>query len=165
MLLDSYEERPAVINTKVNAIARYMNVPLTTITACCGSGHMTYPTEFTSETIAVRKDQVGRIAEGLEPYAVQTEGRSMEGYGIAEGSIVVINPAEEVRTGNVAMIIIDEKASIKKLYERSDGVDLVSASGELYHVTKEELAEGYYVRICGRVMLVISPPSLPNEGV
>lgn len=165
ILLDSSEIKSVSVHNRASMVTKYMNIPITTVTACCGSGYMTYPIEFTGEMIAVRKNQVGRIAEGAEPYAVQTMGRSMEGYGIEENSVVIINPAEEAHTGHIVLIIIDEKASVKKLYERSDGIDLVSSQGSKLHVTFEELDDPYYIRIMGRVILVIPPPTPPNEGV
>lgn len=69
-----------------------------------------------------------------------------------------MNPAEPTPTGSVAMVIINEHAAIKKVYERADGVDFAAATGEKLHVTSKELEDEGYVRICGRVMLVISQP-------
>lgn len=140
-----------------------LSIPISSITACCGPGIMTYPTEFLTETIVVNKNQVGKIIPELYPYAVQTTGRSMVGYGIEEESLVVINPAEDLYTGSLVLVVIDEKASIKKLYERNDGIDLAASNGTMIHITHEELKpEAHYVRIMGKVMLVISHP---NEEV
>lgn len=139
-----------------------VNVSLSAITACCGVGITTYPTEFLDEKIVVNKKHIGKIDSDRPPYAVQTSGRSMAGYGVEEESIVIINPAEDIHTGHIVLAVIDEKATIKKLYERSGGIDLVSSNGDKVHFTPEDLSDTYYVRIMGRVMLVISPP---NEGV
>lgn len=140
-----------------------LSIPLSSITACCGPGAMTYPTEFLPETVVASKKQVGKIIPELYPYAVQTTGRSMVGYGIEEGSIVIINPAEDVYTGSLVLVVIDEKASIKKLYERNDGIDLAASNGTMIHITHEDLKpDAHYVRIMGKVMLVISHP---NEEV
>lgn len=137
-------------------------VHLSTITVCCGHGIMTYPTEFLDETVMVNRKQVGRIDNDRYPYAVQTQGRSMVGFGVEEESIVIINPGEEICSGHIVLVTIDDKASIKKLYEHGDGIDLVAANGEKLRLTHEELNDTDYIRILGRVMLVISPP---NEGV
>jgi transcriptional regulator with XRE-family HTH domain len=137
-------------------------VPLSTITACCGRGFYVYDDYNIGEAIAVRKKDVGILRPEMLPYAVQTYGRSMEGYGIKEGSTVVINPAEEVFSGCVALVVYDEKASVKKVYDRPDGKDLVASSGQRIHVTYEELAEEWGTKIRGRVMVVIAPP---DEGI
>lgn len=152
-----------------NSVAKFENgifcskstvyVPISSITACCGSGITIYPQDYDiNETIAVNRRDVGPLVEGATPFAVQTQGRSMEGYGIKDGSIVIVNPAEQWTTGTVVLVAINEKASIKKVYERSDGIDLVSSLGDKLHISGEDLRDGDYVRICGKVMLVISPP-------
>lgn len=144
------------------AIGEKVFVPVSTITACCGSGFDVYEEYNISEAITVDKKEIGTLRSDILPFAVRTEGRSMEGYGIREGSTVVINPAEDVYSGCVAMIVFDEKASIKKIYETPDGKDLIASNGQKIHVTHEELSEDWGPRICGRVMVVISPP---DDGV
>jgi hypothetical protein len=67
----------------------------------------------------------------------------MEGYGIKEGSMVIVNPAERVFLGCVAMVVYDERASIKKVYDTPAGKDLISSSGHKTHVTNEELSEDW----------------------
>lgn len=133
-------------------------VPVTTLTAYCGKGDVPHSSEFTGETIAVKTESLGQIAEDQLPFAVHTEGRSMVGFGIEEGNVIIVNPAEEVRTGTIAMIIIGDKASIKKVYKREDSIDFVSATGDRYRASNDELNDGTYIRVCGRVMLVIAPP-------
>ncbi|MDR2179712.1 MAG: LexA family transcriptional regulator [Synergistaceae bacterium] len=137
-------------------------VPLSSISACCGAGKMVYEDYNLGTAVAVHRNKVGTLQEGRLPFAVTTEGRSMEGYGIKEGSMVIVNPAEPVQAGSVAMIIYNEKASIKKIYNASDGKYLISSSGHKIHVTNEELADEWGPRICGRVMVVISPP---DDGI
>ncbi len=137
-------------------------VPMSTITACCGPGFNVFEHYSLGESIAINRKQIGTLREDMIPFAVQTEGRSMEGFGIREGSVVVVNPAEEVYSGHVALVIYDEKASIKKIYDTPDGKDFIASNGQKYHVTHAELKEDWGARICGRVMLVISPP---EDGV
>jgi SOS-response transcriptional repressor LexA len=91
------------------------------------------------------------------PFALMTKGRSMEGFGIKAGSMVIVNPAEKVFSGCVTMVVYDERASIKKVYDTPDGKDLASSSGHKIHVTFEELGKDWGPKIYGRVMIVISP--------
>jgi SOS-response transcriptional repressor LexA len=137
-------------------------VPLSSITACCGDGFDVFEFYTIENAIAVNRNGVGALRSDLLPYAVMTEGSSMTGYGIKEGSTVIINPAEEVFSGCVALVVYGDKASIKKIYDTPAGKDLVSSNGQKIHVTCEELAEGWGTRILGRVMVVISPP---DDGV
>jgi hypothetical protein len=60
------------------------------------------------------------------------------------------------------MVVYDERASIKKVYDTPDGKDLVSSGGHKIHITHEELSEEWGPRICGRVMFVLS---LPDDGI
>jgi phage repressor protein C with HTH and peptisase S24 domain len=133
-------------------------VPLSSISACCGSGFDVYEDYDIGEAVVVKRGDVGTLRPDMLPYAVQTEGRSMEGYGVKEGSTVIVNPAEEVYSGCVALVIYGDKASIKKIYDTPDGKDLLSSNGQKIHVTYEELSEDWGPRICGRVMIVTSPP-------
>lgn len=170
MFMDEVSEAVVSTDTLINSsIAKLENgifcsrstvyVPVSSITACCGNGITIYPQDYDiNEAIAVNRRDVGSLVEGATPFAVYTQGRSMEGYGIKEGSLVIVNPAEEWTTGTVVMVAIDEKASIKKVYVRGDGIDLVSSAGDRLHLSHDELRQGDYVRICGKVMLVISPP-------
>jgi transcriptional regulator with XRE-family HTH domain len=137
-------------------------VPLSSITACCGKGYTIYDDYSLGTAIAVTRKNIGELRSGILPFAVATEGRSMEGYGIKEGSMLIVNPAERVYSGCVAMVVYGERASIKKVYDTPDGMDLLSSSGHKIRVTHEELSEEWGPRICGRVMVIITPP---DEGI
>jgi phage repressor protein C with HTH and peptisase S24 domain len=144
------------------ALGDKVYVPLSSIAACCGSGFEIYADYSIGDAIGVNKAKVGTLRSDMLPYAVMTEGKSMEGYGIKEGSTVIVNPAEDVFSGCVALIMYDDKASVKKIYDTPGGKDLVSSNGQKIHVTHEELAEDWGPRILGRVMVVISPP---DDGI
>ncbi len=134
-------------------------IPISGIEACCGAGAMTYPQDYTlDETVRVKKDSVGILQDGLLPFAVDTHGRSMEGFGIPEGSTVIVNPAEGIQGGDIVLIIVGEKAAIKKYLPSQDGEDFISSNGDRIHVTSKEIDDGYYVKKMGKVMLVIAPP-------
>jgi phage repressor protein C with HTH and peptisase S24 domain len=67
----------------------------------------------------------------------------MEGYGIRDGSTVVVNPGEDVYSGCVTLVIYDGRASIKKIYNTPDGRDLLASNGQKIHLTIEELSEDW----------------------
>jgi hypothetical protein len=48
------------------------------------------------------------------------------------------------------------------VYDTPDGKNLLSSDGQKIHLTREELSEDWGPRICGRVMVVISPP---DDGI
>ena len=137
-------------------------VPLSSVSACCGSGFDIFEDYDIGDAIAVTRKNLGTLREDALPFAVPTEGRSMEGYGIREGSTVIVNPAEDVYSGCVALVVYGDRASVKKVYDTPDGKDLLSSNGQKIHVTHGELAEDWGPRIRGRVMVVISPP---DDGI
>ncbi|MDR1020717.1 MAG: helix-turn-helix domain-containing protein [Synergistaceae bacterium] len=155
MLADAGLER---LDCGLYALGDKVYVPMSSIAACCGAGFEVFDSYAIGDAVAATLKEVGTLRPDMLPYAVKTEGRSMEGYGIKEGSTVIINPAEDVFSGSVAMVIYDGRASIKKIYATPDGKDLLASNGEKIHVTHEDLSEEWGPRICGRVMVVISPP-------
>ncbi|MDR1019112.1 MAG: helix-turn-helix domain-containing protein [Synergistaceae bacterium] len=144
------------------ALGDKVYVPLSSVTACCGTGFEIYEDYNIGEAIAVSLKEAGTLRPGALPYAVRTEGRSMEGYGIKEGSTVIVNPAEDVYSGCVALVIYGDRASVKKVYDTPDGKDLLASNGQKLHVTYGDLSEDWGPRICGRVMVVIAPP---DDGI
>jgi len=144
------------------ALGDKVYVPMSTISACCGSGFDAFEDYNISDAITVRRKEIGVLRPDMLPFGVTTEGRSMEGYGIKEGSTVIVNPAEDVFSGCVVMVIYGDKVSIKKIYDTPDGKDLLASNGEKIHVTNEELFEDWGPKIRGRVMVVISPP---DDGI
>ena len=140
------------------ALGDKVYVPLSSISACCGEGFEIYDDYSVGDAIAVNRSDAGVLRSDMLPYAVKTEGRSMEGYGIKEGSTVVVNPGEDVYSGCVALVVYGDRASVKKIYDTPNGEDLISSNGQKIHVTYDELGEDWGPRILGRVMVVIAPP-------
>ena len=140
----------------------FVFVPISSERACCGKGSPIFEEYDIGESIAVKRSALGSLSESAPPYAVEPQGRSMEGFGIREGSTVIVNPAERPTSGDVVLVVINEKGAVKKYYERKEGIELVSSTSGSLRFTYEELEEGWGIRICGRVMLVIAPP---EDGV
>jgi transcriptional regulator with XRE-family HTH domain len=150
------------LNSGLYVLGDKVYVPLSSVTACCGAGFDVFDDYSIGDAIAVNRNAVGTLRGDMPPFAVMTEGNSMTGYGIKEGSTVVVNPAEDVYSGCVALVIFGDKASVKKVYDTSDGKDLIASNGQKIHVTHEELEEDQGARVLGRVMVSISPP---DDGV
>lgn len=121
------------------------------ITACCGDG--TPILELTAraeKTVLFPRDRIGRIDDLRPPFAINSDGDSMEGFGIPEGSLVAVNPAEEVRTGNIALVCIGDSVAFKKVYSRPSGYELASSDGRApIQITKEDVECGWF-KILGR---------------
>ena len=96
------------------------------------------------------------------PFIIRVEGDAMDGAGIHDGAVAVINPAEEVRDGDAALVRWHrDQVAIKLVYWRTDGgVELHSADPrymKTYTFTGDERQTGAF-RVEGRVMWVGQRP-------
>jgi SOS-response transcriptional repressor LexA len=81
-------------------------VPLSSIEACCGAGFDVFNEYSIGDAITADRKEVGTLRSDMLPYAVKTEGRSMEGYEIKENSTVIVNLAEDVYSGCVVLVAL-----------------------------------------------------------
>lgn len=60
-------------------------------------------------------------------FALTCKGESMTGAGIQDGDIVYIRRQEEVENGQIAAVMVgDEEATLKRFYQESNVIQLVS---------------------------------------
>lgn len=126
-------------------------------TACCGGG-ITAPDETSppEETILISRRMLGRIDDLRPPYAERTDGSSMTSYGIPSESIVVINPGEEVRSGDVALVCLGGREAIKAVIFKPEEIELHSDKKTLT-VTKDDFDSGWF-QILGKISAIVSTP-------
>jgi transcriptional regulator with XRE-family HTH domain len=94
---------------------------------------------------------LGPIDPMNPPRAFRVDGTSVTDYGIPPDSWIIVNPAIEPVTGNLALVEIGGSPVIKKIYIRPDGIALRSSNGEEYFVDRESMEVGF-VRICGKIV-------------
>ena len=128
------------------------------LTACCGKG-LSIPdcTSESTETMIFDRRDIGNFDDLNPPYVIHFEGSSMEGYGIPYGAKCVVNPLEEVASGEIAFIKFGDDTMIKKVYWRREGAELKSSDGETIMVSREDFESGW-VQILGKVMTVTWKP-------
>ncbi|MCD7839316.1 MAG: XRE family transcriptional regulator [Erysipelotrichaceae bacterium] len=88
-------------------------------------------------------------------YFLKVTGDSMEGSHIFEGDLVYVQQCNEVTSGSIAIVMIGEEATIKKVYFKND-LMILEASNPKYDTkffTPEEVME-LPVKIIGRVRYV-----------
>jgi repressor LexA len=86
-----------------------------------------------------------------EYYLLKTSGTSMNKAGINDNSLVLIQKQDGYEQGDRVVAVIDDKATIKKLYKGDGAIMLSPASTDDIH--KPIIAtEG---AICGRVVCVV----------
>jgi repressor LexA len=63
---------------------------------------------------------------GQRLFALRVRGDSMIGAGILDGDIAVLDPDREPVDGSIAAVILEEEATLKRLYRSKGGVRLVA---------------------------------------
>lgn len=82
----------------------------------------------------------------------------MEGAGLEEGSVAVINPAEDVISGDMALVVWNDNWFVKWVVWNPDGsVELRSANPNYATITvdKEYAADTNWFRIVGKIVSII----------
>jgi len=68
------------------------------------------------------------LPEGLFPgqelFMLQVQGDSMIGAGILEGDYVIVNQQETADDGDIVVALLDDEATVKRLYRRAGYVEL-----------------------------------------
>lgn len=88
-------------------------------------------------------------------YFLRVEGDSMEGSHIYDGDLIYVQQCESVPSGSIAVVLIGEEATVKKVVYKND-LMILEASNPKYesrYFTPNEVAE-LPVRILGKVRFV-----------
>lgn len=117
---------------------------------CAGGGNV-LPQPEIEMPFWVLEDWVGGPLTPKQVYAIRMEGDSMEPK-IPAASIVVVNPNVEVRSGDVAVVCIDDRMMVKQVFFRGNGVELnpLNPAYKAATFTQEEL-DGLAFAIQGKV--------------
>lgn len=147
-------------NVKINNTL--IEVPLLTIAnaASCGAGNGLYGViSESTENIFVERQAFNYIDETRKPFAVPIEGDSMIGAGLEEGANAVINPADEVLSGDTALVCLDGNWLIKWIVYNPDGsVDLKPANPnyKTTHIETAYTSDPSWFRIIGKVVRIVN---------
>ena len=88
-------------------------------------------------------------------FALEVEGDSMVDARINNGDIVFIREQPDVENGEIAAVIIDDSATLKRVYKTKAGLQLVSANPKYAPmVFNQDNSE--YIRILGKAVAVQS---------
>jgi len=98
-------------------------------------------------TIAVKKD----LLRGRPAFALKVDGNSMIEAGILDGDYVVVLKQETVDDGDIVVAIIENEATLKRVYREHKGVRLEPANSDMVpiHVSSGEF------KIQGKVVGVL----------
>ena len=99
--------------------------------------------------------EVGKSDAERGDYFLRVVGDSMVGSHIYEDDLVFVQQCNSVNSGDIAIVMIDEEVTIKKVYFKNDNLILV-ASNLKYddrYFDQEEI-ERQNIRIIGKVLFV-----------
>lgn len=65
-----------------------------------------------------------RLFPGADPFALRVIGDSMTGAGIFDGDLAVLSSGKECRDGMIAAVVVDEEATLKRLFHTPQGLRL-----------------------------------------
>ena len=84
-------------------------------------------------------------------FALRVRGDSMTGARIRDGDIVFIRAQEDVDDGQIAAVIVEDEATLKRVYHVRDGLQLLSENPN-YPPMLFTLEEYASIRILGRAV-------------
>lgn len=158
LLANTQEEKQSESNVRNT---KMLEIPLLDIAtaASCGVGNGLSGVDLQAgETIFIEYSDLQRYDDLRKPFAIHTEGDSMEGAGLEEGSVAVINPAEDVLSGDMALIVWNDNWFVKWVVWNPDGsVELRSANPNYATITvdKEYASDANWFRVVGKVVSII----------
>lgn len=101
-----------------------------------GEDHLTVPDSFLSS---------GNY------FALRVSGESMKNIGIHTGDIAVIKHQNIVSNGEIAAVVLEDEATLKRFFKFSDRVVLKSENPAFPEIVFTK-SEGYHIRVAGKLV-------------
>lgn len=158
--MDRLRDLAAALNVTVNQLtegaytytgteiedSEYISLPVVGKISC-GNGQLAY------ESIEGYETTPRSWINGGEYFYLRAKGDSMNGARIYEGDLLLIRSQDEVEDGEIAAVLIDDEAVLKKVYKQNNTLILQSANPDYAPIilTGEETN----VRIIGKLKKVV----------
>lgn len=84
-------------------------------------------------------------------FALYAQGDSMIGDGINDGDVVYIRRQNDVNQGEIAVVMIDDEATLKHVYKHQGEVQLYASNVKYPPISVRE-SDGKYVAILGKAV-------------
>jgi repressor LexA len=91
------------------------------------------------------------LGQSKDMFILKVAGDSMVDEGIMDGDYVVVKPAATIENGQIAVVLLDDEATVKKVYIQGDRIALKSANKAAGYKTRYVSKSEKTVRIIGRV--------------
>lgn len=92
----------------------------------------------------------GSLVEGGEAFFLRVRGDSMIGDHIEEGDMALVHPQSMVNNGEIAVVLVDDEATLKRVYREGKTLRLQPSNPTLNPIIVE--AGGKRVTIVGKVI-------------
>lgn len=96
------------------------------------------------------------LKELLKPskdtFILKVRGDSMVDAGIMDGDYVVVQPVTAIENGRIGVVMLDDEATVKKIYVRSDHIALEPANKAAGYKTRYVKRGSSKIRIIGKVI-------------
>lgn len=125
--------------------------------ASCGTPEF-YADNNIEDYVAVDKQLVR--TDKKSHYLVRASGTSMDKAGIPDSSLVLVEKKDGYQEGEKVVVVVDDKAAIKKIYRGDSAMLFAPVSSEEKH-KPIIMRDGYH--IAGKVICTIPDPALVNE--
>ena len=126
--------------------AEYVQVP---VVGRVAAGSPVLATENVVGTIPVSR----QVARGDGFFFLRVQGDSMVDAAILDGDLVLVRPQPFVEQGRIAVVMVDDEATVKRFYRESGTIRLVAENANYDDIVIPE--GGGEVRVLGRVVAVV----------
>jgi repressor LexA len=136
--------KPRAIRIARNASNRSTDVVRVPLLGRIPAGEPSSAVEEVEENLPLPR---GRF-RGENLFALQVHGDSMMGAGILDGDVAVLDAQRTATNGDIAAVVIEDEATLKRFYRTKAGLRLVAENPSFpdRNMTGEELAS---VRVAG----------------
>jgi repressor LexA len=95
-------------------------------------------------------DQVVRQDQGA--FVLKVAGDSMVDEGIMDGDYVVVQPGEKIEDGRIAVVLLDDEVTVKRVYWHKDRIALKPANKQAGYKTVTIKGSDRRIRMVGQVV-------------
>lgn len=94
------------------------------------------------------------LFRGTQLFALRVHGASMKGAGILNGDIAILDAATEVHDGAIAAVLIEDEATLKRVYRNRKGL-VLKAENPAFRDIQVASNEAQRVRVIGLLVGVV----------
>ncbi|MHC4132736.1 MAG: transcriptional repressor LexA [Planctomycetota bacterium] len=104
------------------------------------------------ENIEGYVDLKGLFSSGKDTFILKVIGDSMADEGIMDSDYVVVKPASAIENGRIGVVLLDDEATVKKIYIQRNRIALKPANKQAGYKPQYVKRGGRNIRIIGKVV-------------